>query len=125
MSEQKMVTEREARLRERKASAKARCAALRASERFPHTHHFGHDAGAPCGDCMQKARERYPLPTVTRPRVFMDSDGDQYRVVDGTLQTRRNGSDEWVIGRIAIIAEDRHEIDDLFAHPTETVEDCE
>ena len=125
MSEQKMISEREAVMRERAAF-------VAGAERFA------------CEGCKglapdyagKEAAERYPLPTVTRPRVVTDphlrDDSVSWRVFDGVIQYRENRDamldsiidSSWVVGppqfiptaeRVAMWA-------DLLANPTEEVE---
>lgn len=80
-----------------------------------------------------EAAKRYPLPTVTRPRVVDDNPahpcGEQWCVIDGTLRYRYAPGRDWMRwsefrnhsaaaptpGRVALWA-------DLLANPTETVE---
>lgn len=125
MSE-KMISERDAVMRERAASAKARCAALYSALPHPlNTDHEGH-IFAPCEACRRKAVERYPL-KVTRPRVVADSGGCWWRFVNGNLEVREgNAGCAWyahdqykywlTLERVKLLA-------DLIASPTEEVED--
>jgi hypothetical protein len=109
------VSEREAVLRERRAFIAGRC------DGYPD------ESTTPARVLLESAARRYPLPTVERPRVVQDphSEGLAWRVVDNGLQYRRDGlawrtSDEscWTFSpaRVALWA-------DLFARPTELVED--
>jgi hypothetical protein len=67
-----------------------------------------------------EAVKRYPLPKVVRPRVVTDSEGTQWKVVDGGIVGFRPPS--CTVQRIP----DKELVTiwaDLFANPTETVED--
>lgn len=65
----------------------------------------------------------YPFPKITRPRVVKIGDWT-YRIYEGALQTQRFG--DWM-GNAGVTpikcAEDAYAFADLFANPTETVED--
>lgn len=67
----------------------------------------------------------YPLPIIERPRVVTDSDGYQWRVVNGAVEYRYNAeSSRWASdnGRYIRIS-DLARIASLLANPTELVPD--
>ena len=77
--------------------------------------------------CDAIARQSFPLPKVTRPRVVQDPlyHWKKWRVIDGELQ--RNGSeddsDEWVSTPLSDMTAARVRVlADLLANPTEEVD---
>lgn len=75
------------------------------------------------------AADRYPLPSVTRPRVVRDTYSCEWRAVDGALEWRTVGHISWTppepSGRVdgMYLYPDRVQLlADLLANPTETVE---
>jgi hypothetical protein len=86
-------------LAQREAAALAMCAAYAASRMFGATClSIEHRAEArPCRYCRAAAAKRYPLPTITRPRIVTDRDGYRWAVIDGALMMARPGviTSEW------------------------------
>lgn len=141
----KMISEREAVARERVAYGQGAADRARLVT-------FGHDvevngqlcvSPAVCNGktlrtgmpAVEAARALYRLPTVTRPRIgWVNGDNYQWRVVDGYLQARVafcRPSAEWKRAKefmphwsdAAPLPERVKMWADLFARPTETVED--
>lgn len=85
MSDDKTVTEREAVLRERAAFAHGAYWAWLNNYAESSGAKFNHE-----GYVDLRAAERYPLPTITRPRVVRDprSKGYEWQCVGGALQWR-------------------------------------
>jgi hypothetical protein len=67
---------------------------------------------------VEEAEARYPLPTVTVPRVVLAADGFQYRVIGGELQCYEGTN--WV--PMWFTQADLDAFTDLLANPTETRE---
>ena len=124
------VTEREAVLREQKAFIEgAKVGRASRSECYDD----------PCPKCIAQAKARYPLPTITRPRVVPDPehpDTWHWRFVDGGFEwaTLWDGGNHWTrqpLGSVVVVEEHVTRVTpkrilawaDLIAHPTETVED--
>lgn len=128
MSEPKMISEREAALRERKAYADGvRCLFAEPE--------ISAGAGSVANRVVSRANERYPLPKVVRPRVLYDSEsnisGAQWSVSEtGHLRFRESPKAPWLAygdflytgyaaplpNRVKLWAE-------LLANPTEEVSD--
>ena len=115
MSAEKMVSEREAVLRERHAFITgANLPSFLLSKSIPAI-----------------AAERYPLPTVTRPRVVTDENGEEWSIgPTGLLQHRDPTVSEWKRGLVsqtgrAFVADKARVAlwTDLFANPTEQVDE--
>ena len=112
MSAEKKYTERDIILARRQGAAWMRCAQRHALD-------WDEPGDGPCDDCVKRAREVYPLPTITRPRVHKDHRGVEWRVVGGKIQ--RNCSSGWT--DIDEPPDFAVAIASLVANPTETVED--
>lgn len=69
----------------------------------------------------EEAARRYPLPTITRPRVVRAMFGYEYRVVDGVLQVRTPHGSWGEVGHGW--GDDIRAIVALLDNPTEEVED--
>lgn len=123
MTEQKMVSEKEAVRRERaafEAGAHWRfCRALHAVKRIPPL-----DESTP-GIYHMEAAERYPLPKVERPRVVATDGGSaQWRVKNGEMQCLAQNGRTWLLGAAHHVTRERLAVwADLFASPNELVED--
>lgn len=120
-TEQKVISEREAVLREREAWTRARVGATL------HNYHpriAGATVGcAECEHARQRARELYPLPKVTRPRVVTDSDCYQWRAVGGSLQWRKRDSAVWSAEDVTVVRPSQVALlAELLANPNETVD---
>jgi hypothetical protein len=126
MTNDQTVTEREAVQRERAAFMAGGRAVFEHFRISPETCH----RDATWAGTESLARERYPFPTITRPRVLVDESGMGWKYEGGafwyTLSTRRDLIDwrrddpsdvkhELTVERVTLWA-------DLLAHPTEEVE---
>lgn len=127
MSDNKMVTEREAVLRERKAYAEGAEWAWRTNYAEHTGAKFNHN-----GHVDRSAAFRYPLPSITRPRVVKDQEYPNYewRVVDGSLEWRLHPySSGWVpietshgfVGLYTVTKQRAAMWADLLNNPTEEV----
>lgn len=80
--------------------------------------------GCALADTAQRwAAEKFPLPKVTRPRTVLDPRGifAAFRVIEGAIQYRQNGSTQW---HDYVVDESRIRVwYDLLECPTEEVED--
>lgn len=65
----------------------------------------------------------YPLPKRVQPRVVKDSQGHEWRVVDGVLQYVEHRGGPWVSVQPYMNPEFAGVIVGLFAYPTEKVDD--
>lgn len=81
------------------------------------------------GGAEDKERDRrYPLPRVTRPREITLSNGQRYRFVGGwQVWNRYLPTTDWdgpsTFTPYCLTAEDAAKVADVWAHPTEEVED--
>lgn len=119
MSDEKIISERDAVLLERLAFARGRCASQ-------HEMHLDDERDTPCEPCRRRAKEVYPLPKVVRPRVVRDSSDVQWRAIDGKLQWSygnewRPASDDH--GQRMFLTDERIPLlAGLLKEPTETVD---
>lgn len=104
----KMVTEREAVLRERGAFIVG--ARLVSPPRRNDT-------------LLAETKARYPLPLITRPRVVTDNEGVEWRIVDEVLQTRVRPKGDWGSWMPKISWQRIDLLADLTANPTEQIPD--
>lgn len=114
MSE-RTYTERELALAQRSAFIAGAQSEYRAWQDFLKVTH------SPGFDAIAASRQLYPLPKVTRPRVHHAQNGNQYRVVDGQIETL-NYDRQWVKSETYNPC-DMRAFDDLLANPNEEVED--
>lgn len=128
MSESKMVTEREAVMRERAAFVRG---SQFEDEAWREMLRVNHSSGA---DCIDASRKRYPLPKVERPRVVVETSVHgrtvAWKYEHGALWWRNpRGSGEWYslmsprTSEMFITPERVKLLADLLANPTELVED--
>lgn len=120
MSDEAMVTERDAVERERAAYTEGAKWAWRTNYAECTGARFNHN-----GHVDRAAAYRYPLPTITRPRVVKDPhSADIVWRCDGGVLQYRQGNHEWSMGpgywyafpeRVRLWA-------DLLANPTEEVD---
>jgi hypothetical protein len=113
MSDVKMVTEKDAVLRERLAFRSGWCC------------HRAYRVGYAPIDPEGEAARAYPLPKVTRPRVVMDARGVKWKVMEGRLHALEPHCDGWARADNThwLLPPDRVSLwADLFANPTEEVD---
>jgi hypothetical protein len=115
-----LVTERDAILRERAAYVRGfHTTVSNCNTRIENQY-------APArADSERFARELYPLPRVTRPRVVYDKQQALWRCVAGYVEVKLRGEKDFskLAGTILYMTDERIAIlDDLRANPTEEVE---
>lgn len=117
---EKMVTEKEAVLRQREAY-KSGARALYIQEEIP----GGDKTGVAMYRIVGRAATEYPLPKVSRPSVAVDVDGDRWRWTDARgLEIAFGDYGEWTEAEGFFIADDcRATVASVLKNPNELVDE--